>query len=430
MGAEDIDKNISHWSRLEARLLCLTPRQRFLTLILLCISIYGVIMIMDGLFIRPFIDHNFAGSSDLHIFQERAKLILNGGTIYRDVPYGSFRVESPPLINYLFLPPQLAGGEWWAYEIWFSFFSLLTSLVTYVALRGWNDHLAFIAALLILLSPYLIIDSTVGQQDEPIVAFFFILPILLFLRGREKGGTIAITLGFWTKFLSGILFPVMLQKIPEWRKRLYHIGLAVLITLLISIPFLYVTPIEFLQFPGYYTLGEEDGGAGMSIVGLLSTVGIVVPGNTGALITIAGLFASYAYCWRRGLDIWRSCLVVTTVFLCIYPMIRLSYFIFPFMFLAVWSANNRRVLLRAIGMYVPLTIPQFVESAISDGNISTSYAWIGLVFLLIGFIIMIDATRIALKSECFLDHPYKRAEPIFKSVSSISSEEMVIDNIE
>ena len=111
------------WSRLEAKLGDLTPRQRLLTLLLISVLVYGGLILMDGLLLRSFIDQNFANSSDLSIFQERARLILNGGMIYRDVPYGSFPVESPPLINYLFLPPQLAGGEWWAYEIWFSLFA-------------------------------------------------------------------------------------------------------------------------------------------------------------------------------------------------------------------------------------------------------------------------------------------------------------------
>lgn len=407
------------WSRLEAKLGDLTPRQRLLTLLLISVLVYGGLILMDGLLLRSFIDQNFANSSDLSIFQERARLILNGGVIYRDVPYGSFPVESPPLINYLFLPPQLAGGEWWAYEIWFSLFALLSSLSTYLVLREWNDHLAFIAAALLLLSPFLIVDSTLGVQDEPIVAFLFIFPVLLFLRGNLKGATAGVILGFWTKFLSIILYPIMFIKLSDRKQRLRHIGLAAIISLVVALPFLAICPIEFLQFPTYYMLGDNDGGAGMSAVGLLSAVGIVVPGGVGALITTAALIASYWYCWRQKLDIWRSCLVVTVVFLCIYPMIRLSYFVIPFSFLVVWAAEDRRVLLRILGMYIPLSVAQALEFTINDGTVSAPFAWIGLAALLVGLAILVDATRIALRSDCFLDRPRAGAAPLLRTAPSM-----------
>ena len=98
------------WSRLEVALRCLSPRRRVLILILIMVLVYGGLIAIDGLLLRPFIDQSFAGSSDLSIFQERARLLLNGGMIYRDVPLGSFPVESPPLINYLFIPPSWPGG--------------------------------------------------------------------------------------------------------------------------------------------------------------------------------------------------------------------------------------------------------------------------------------------------------------------------------
>jgi len=409
------------WSRLDARLRSLSPRRRVLIILSIFVAVYGSFIAMDGLLFRPFIDQSFANSSDLSIFQERAKLLLNGGMIYRDVPYGSFPVESPPLINYLFIPPQLAGGEWWAYEIWFSLFALLSSLSAYLILRAWDEHLGFISSMLILLCPSMVIDATMGLQDEPIVAFLFIVPPLLFLRNNLKGATVGVTIGFWTKFLSVILFPAMLIRIPTWKRRARHIGLAALISLLIALPFLAICPIEFLQFPTYYMLGSNDGGAGISAVGLMSIMGIIVPGNVGALITIAALLGSYWYCWKRNLDIWRSCLLVTVVFLCIYPMIRLSYFVIPFAFLTVWAADDRRVLLRILGMFVPLMVAQALEFTINDGTVSASYAWIALVSLLIGLIILVDATRIALRKECFLDRAQTGAAPLLKlSPSTVS----------
>ena len=417
MGAETGSRN-GRWSRLEARLRGLSPRRRVLTLLLVAMIVYGSFIIISTLLLQPLLDQSNFGTTDLSVFQERARLILNGGIIYRDVPFLSFPVESPPIINYLFLPPQLAGGEGWAYEIWFSLFALLSSLATYLVLREWDDHLAFVAALILLLCPSLVLEATMAQQDEPIVVFLFILPVLLFLRKSFKGATASVSIGFWTKFLSIILFPAILIHIPTWKERFRHIGLAALISLAIALPFLIICPVEFLLFPTYYMLGSNDGGAGMSAIGLMSDGGLVVPGTIGALVTVAALLVTYWYCWKRRLDIWRSCLLVTVVFLSIYPMIRLSYFILPFSFLVVWAAEDRRVLLRIIGMYIPLSIANVLDFSIDDGNVPIIFSWVALVFLISGLVILADATRIALRNECFLDRSRAGAAPLFRTAPS------------
>lgn len=411
-------ESAGRWSRLECKLRCLSPRRKLLTLLLIMAIVYGAFIALDGLLLRQVIDQHFAASSDLSIFQERARLILNGGVIYRDVPIGSLPVESPPLINYLFIPPQLIGGDWWAYELWFSFFALMSSLVTYLVLRDWDDHLAFVAAIILLLCPSLVVDATMGLQDEPIVVFFFIVPVLLFLRRNLKGATTTVMIGFWTKFLSIILFPVMLLQLPTWKERLRHVGLAAIISLAIALPFLIICPIEFLRFPTYYLLGSNDGGAGMSIMGLMSAGGVVIPGSVGAAATIAALLTTYWYCWKHNVDIWRSCLLVTVVFLSVYPMIRLSYFVIPFAFLVVWAAGDRRVLFRILLMFIPLGVSQAFEFTINDGTVSSSYAWIALLALIAGLLILADATRIAMKESCFLDHPRSRAAPIWGAARS------------
>lgn len=407
------DVKVGRWSRLEMWLKGLSPGQRVLTLLLVWALLYGSLIAISVLLLQPFLEPRNIGATDLDVFQVRARLILNGGIIYRDVPFLSFPVESPPIINYLFIPPQLAGGEGWAYEIWFSIFALLSSLSVYLLLRHWNDHLAFVAALILLLCPSLVVEATLAQQDEPIVVFFFILPALLYIRNRSKGATAAVTLGFWTKFLSIILFPIMLLQLPDWRERFRHIGLAVLISLAVALPFLIICPVEFLLFPTYYMLADNDGGAGMSAVGLMSDGGLVIPGLVGALVTAVALLITYWYCWKRELDFWRSCMLVTVVFLSIYPMIRLSYFILPFSFLAIWAASDRRVLARILAMYIPLAIANVLDFSIDDGNVPAMFSWVALAFLIVGLLILADATRIALRSKCFLDSPPSKAAPLW-----------------
>lgn len=397
----------THWSRLDARLRALTPRRRVLYLALTALAVYGGLIALDGLVLRSVLDSSFGTTPDLAIYQERAGLLLNGGMIYRDI-----YVESPPLINYLFIPPQLAGGEWWSYEIYFSLFSFLTALSLYLVLRQWDDHLAFLGALMFLVCPFMVEDATLGIQDEPLVGFFFIVPVLLFLRGRPKGASLGVAIGFWTKFLSIILFPAMLLQLPTWRERLRHIGIVALASLTIAVPFLLICPIEFLLFPSYYLLGEADGGAGMSAIGLLTKAGIVLPGEAGAVLTVLALAVAYGYAWRRGMDVWRTCLLVTVVFLSIYPMIRLGYFLIPFAFLVVWAAEDRRIAARLFAMYLPLLFAQGLEAMISDG-LDPSFAWLALALLIVGLAIMADTTRIALRRRCFLDRPPGGATPLW-----------------
>ena len=195
--AEEVSLEAGRWSRLEIRLKGLSPRRRVLALLFTMLLVYGSFIAFSVLLLQPFLDQNNIGTTDLSVFQERARLILNGGIIYRDVPFLSFPVESPPIINYLFLPPQLAGGEGWAYEIWFSLFALLSSLSTYLLLRKWDDHLAFVSALLLLLCPSLVVEATIAQQDEPIVVFLFILVCIVLAALTVFGSLFCIRRSVW-----------------------------------------------------------------------------------------------------------------------------------------------------------------------------------------------------------------------------------------
>ena len=402
------DPGGSKWSeRAERRLRSWSPLKKVLALALLAVIVYGGFIAMDGLVLRPVMNENFGPTPDLSIYQSRAGLLLNGGMIYRDM-----YVESPPLINYLLIPPQLMGGEWWAYEAYFSFFSFLTALSLYLALRHWNDYYAFIASVLFLLCPFMVEDATLGIQDEPIVGFFFIVPVLLFVQGWKKASALGVAVGFWTKFLSIILYPVMLLQLRTRGERLRSIGTALLTSLAIVFPFLLVCPIEFLLFPSYYLLGRADGGAGMSAVGLLTKGGIVLPGEAGAVITVVALLVAYLYVWRKGLDVWRGCLLATVVFLSIYPMIRLGYFLIPFAFFVVWAAEDKWITVRIFLMYIPLLFAQGLEKGITP-DMTFSWSWIAaLALLLIGLAIMLDTTRVVLKKKCFLDQPKGKAGPI------------------
>jgi uncharacterized membrane protein len=387
--------------------------QRIAAILLVGAVVYGSFIVADGLVIRPWLDASFGATPDLHIYQERTSLILNGGIIYRDLD-----IESPPLINYVLLPPQMVGGDWFAYEIYFSIFPILTALAMYMVMRRWNGHYAFLASLLVVLCPFAVQDATWGIQDEPMVAFFYLLPVLLALGGRTRWSSVATTLGFWIKFLPIIIFPVLLIKMGDRREAAKNIGIAVLASVLIAFPFLLLCPIEFLGFPSYYLLGRSgEGSAGMSIINLLGTGGFEVPGVVGAALTIGALALSYYLVHRWKLDLWRGVMLTTVMFLSVYPMIRLGYFILPFAFFSVWVIRDRWIALRLIPMYLTLLFGQALEQGSS--GLDPSYSWIvGIVLVATGTVIMLDITRLCMKTPCFMDHGWREEPSSAEKVSS------------
>lgn len=373
-------------------------RRRLAVIVLVGVLAYGSMIAIDGLVLREWLDSSFGPTPDLHIYQERAGLILNGGIIYRDLD-----IESPPLINYVLLPAQIIGGEWWAYEAYFSSYVILTAISMYLVMRRWDGYRATLASLLFLLCPFALQDATWGIQDEPMVAFFYLLPVLLFLSGRKGAAAVAAATGFWIKFLPVIIYPDILLMLRGRREVLKNVLIAVITSAFIALPFLLLCPIEFLGFPSYYLLGRSgEGSAGMSIINLLGQGGLQLPGTVGAALTVGALLLSYYLIRRWDLDIWRGAMLTTVMFLSVYPMIRLGYFIFPFAFFTVWAVNDRGILLRLVPMYVALLLGQGLES--NEQWLGPSYSWaLGAVLVLAGTLMMLDITRLCLKRRCFLD---------------------------
>jgi len=388
------------------RVRSMSPYHHVAAILLVGIVVYGSFIVVDGLIIRQWLDSSFGTTPDLAIYQERTSLILNGGLIYRDLD-----IEAPPLINYLLLPAQIIGGEWWAYEIYFSLFPILTSLGIYAVMRRWDDHRAFLAALLFVICPFAVQDATWGIQDEPMVAFFYILPVLLLLGGHARSSAVAVAVGFWTKFLPIVTYPITLLSIKGTRERLLSIGLVILVSGLVALPFLILAPEEFLRFPSYYLLGRSgEGSAGMSIINLIGVGGWHLPGEVGAGLTVAALLLSYYLFKRWKLDVWRGAMLTTVMFISVYPMIRLGYFILPFAFFSLWAVQYKGIALRLIPMYVTLLFGQGFERA--SPGFDYSFSWLlGLVLVTAGILIMLDITRLCLKRPCLLDEAKREGLP-------------------
>ncbi len=143
------------------------------------------------------------------------------------------------------------------------------------------------AGLAFILMPYAFIDSTFGVQDEAITTLVFLLPLFVFILGRLKTSALVDTVGVWTKFFNGIIYPVLLIKAPTRKEALKMFGITALITLAVAIPFLIIAPDKFLSFPSYYLLQDKSAQTGgVSILHFWDLGGYTLPGTIGIIITL------------------------------------------------------------------------------------------------------------------------------------------------
>lgn len=377
-------------------------RQKMLCLVLISIIVYGFLIYVDVFYLRGWIELNFGVTDDLHFYQERGQAILDGKILYKDL-----YVESPPLINYLFVIPQFFGGSAWMYQVFFSVFPLMQALITYAALRKWNDNCAFILALFALLSPYSVLDATWGIQDEPIVTFFYTIPIILMLYGLTKSSAIIDTIAFWVKGLPIIIFPNLLIRMKNNKERLMGILLAVVVSLIIFVPIMVASGQSFFDIFQYYMLSDDDlnnVSGGISIINFITRGGYFPPGYVGLILTAAALLASYYLACRWKLDIWRSALLTTVSFMCVFSMLRFGYFAIPFFFLAPWLMKGS---LSMWGRFILFYAISFIAQGIESKDVSWltfDYSWlISIGLMIVSFLLLLDMVRLSLKTKCFLD---------------------------
>ncbi len=391
----------------EKRMRSIPPSRRALFIVVVAIVILGALIAVDGLWLNQAFSDAFGRVTDVNFYRERAQAVLDGKVLYRDIT-----IESPPLIVYLYVPAQLAGGSDLAYQVWFCFFTVLTALTLYWGLRQFDDYRAFLVALLFLTSPIAVIESTIGIQDESIVFFLFVLAAVLAIRGRDKLGTLAATIGTWVKVFPALFYPVLFLRTKAWRDRWKQLGIIAVVSLIISAPFLVLCPTQFLQFPLYY-LGISNGGggnvtspvSGISVWDYLRTAGVDIPGVILLALTVSAYI--YALWWgrRKGFDLWKGTLLILVAFVIFYSRMWVGYFLLPIIFLLPWSAESFRVSIRT---YV-LTGPLFFTLLFTQDNpnyvpiVNIPYAWlVGLLLTLLALWILVSTTRIALRKDSFV----------------------------
>jgi hypothetical protein len=371
------------WHRLED----LSFHRKIAVMLLVGAVIYGGLITVDNVF---GVASAFGTPVDVTFYRDRASAIINGS-----VPYRDFSSESPPLIMYLFVIPQLFGGSNAAYQVYFSCFAILTSLCIYLLLRRFNDWKAYQAGMLYMLLPYAFIEYTFGIQDEAITTFFFILPLLYFV-GRDYVKTaVSAAVGLWVKLFNILLMPTMFFNTPKWSDRKKEILIVVIVSIIICLPFLILAGVDFLKFPLYYFLGTpgaETGGRGsISPWHFLDMGGYRLPGAIGLLLTLGALVFAWYWTWKKQMPFWASCAFTLFLFFIFYPKINFVYFVLPMFVFVIYGLQDRAILVRCF----VLAVPAFISGAFSEYDpnplINIPGGWmIGLALSLVTWILLID----------------------------------------
>jgi hypothetical protein len=389
---------------LNSRLRSIPPERRAYLLILVWALFFGALIALDALYLRNFLDAHIGEPVDISFYRERTEGVLNGLWLYRDIP-----CESPPLIVYLMVPAQLAGGSNIAYQIWFSLFVLLTSLTLYWALRYYDDAKAFWVALIFLFIPVSTIETVFGLQDEAIVVWVFVLSILLGAIGRLRWSAVAMTIGIWTKLLNAFLFPFLWRDARPGRERMVLLGIVLGLSFLVGLPFLIVCPKEFLSFPFYYFLNSGSGDtptSNLNIWDFLSMGGLQLPSWFFLVLTIGVMLLAYYLGLKRKRTLLEGMLIILTAFILIYPRTTASYYTLPIALLLIWGVEDRWLVMRCLVIYVPMLLSLLFtnKNSIGDPFIDWEYGWIiGAILQLIVIVILLDSTRVALRKRNFVD---------------------------
>jgi len=148
----------------------------------------------------------------------RAETILHGGRLYEDV-----FTSTPPLMNYLLIPPVIVSGWFghqnpWATLAFMIYYSLFNLFVAYTLFFTASDRAeGYHWALLYLANPLTFGNTVLRRQDESVSVFFFALALLFVLHNRHWRSSIVMGLSLLVKLTGGMLIPVAFLETRKWQ---------------------------------------------------------------------------------------------------------------------------------------------------------------------------------------------------------------------
>ncbi|NTW01016.1 MAG: DUF2029 domain-containing protein, partial [Oscillochloris sp.] len=166
---------------------------------------------------------------------ERAETLIKGGVLYRDVS-----TMTPPLINFLLVPPTIVSG-WFGHRnpaislsfvLYFALFNLITAYLLFFQER--DRVTGRMVAFMFLLNPLTLGNAILRRQDEAILVFGFAVILLLLTRQKNTWASVAIGVTILVKLTAALMIPIVFLRTKRWR----HLFIPAVIFGLVMIPFL------------------------------------------------------------------------------------------------------------------------------------------------------------------------------------------------
>ena len=190
-----------------------------LRLLLVFLALLIVYLAIAAIFLYPIGYYGAAGEpsfSDPWI--ARAETILQGGLLYEDVS-----TTTPPLVNFLLIPPVLVSGAFghvnpWSTLSFMVYFSVFNLLAAYVLLNTEESRKdGYMSALMFLLNPLTLGNSVLRRQDESILVLFFSLALMFLLHQRRWRAGVTIGLSMLIKLSGALIIPIAFIRDRDWR---------------------------------------------------------------------------------------------------------------------------------------------------------------------------------------------------------------------
>jgi hypothetical protein len=164
----------------------------------------------------------------------RGETILDGGVLYEDV-----FTSTPPLMNYLLIPPVIFSSWFghinpWATLAFMVYFSLFNLLIAYALLyTAKSKAVGYRWALYYLLNPLTFGNTILRRQDESVLVAFFALAFMFIVFDQHVRAAVVMGLSLLVKLTGGMMVVVAFLTTRKWQ----YVIIPAVVFLVIFAPF-------------------------------------------------------------------------------------------------------------------------------------------------------------------------------------------------